>query len=120
MKPENLLRFIEETGDAYPDAAKAEEGTRTLVKIPRVYFPPGCEPAQSAALVVIEDAQPLPQLYLKTLPTLASGNAPRSTSTAQFGGESWHTFSFNQPWNEDQNTALQFVEGRLRRFAQNE
>ena len=69
---------------------------------------------------MIDDAQPVPQLHVRELPTLPNGRIPRSTSPVQFGGETWYTFSFNQPWDEDRHTALRFVEGRLRRFALDE
>lgn len=120
MKPENRARIIDELGEAYPSATSAVEGTRTLIKIPSVHLPSGCTPLQTAVLVVIEESQSAPQLYVRVLPTLPNGRAPRSTSSVQFGGESWHTFSFNQPWDEGRHTALQFVEGRLRRFALDE
>ncbi len=88
-----------------------------LVKIPKVHLPGGCNPSQTAALVVIENARATPQLYVKVLPVLPNGKVPRSTNAAQFAGESWYAFSFNQPWDEDRHTAIQLVEGRLRRFA---
>jgi len=120
MKTENRARFLHELGEAYPDATSAPESARTLVKIPKVHLPKGCMPPHTAALVVIEDSSPNPQLYVKNLPKLPNGRAPRSTSAAQFAGEAWYSFSFNQPWEEDRHTALQLVEGRLRRFALNE
>jgi hypothetical protein len=120
MKAENRDRLIHELGEAYPDATSAAESTRTLVKIPKVHLPKGCAPSQTAALVVIEDSAPAPQLYLKELPTLPNGRVPRSTSAVQFAGEAWYTFSFNQPWDENLHTAVQFLDGRLRRFALNE
>jgi hypothetical protein len=120
MKIENRDRLIDELGDAYPDATSTADSVHTLVKIPKVHLPAGCRPAHTAALIAIENSNPIPQLYLKELPTLRNGHAPRSTSAAQFGGEAWYSFSFSQPWEEDHHTALQFVEGRLRRFALNE
>jgi len=120
MKPENRRRVIDELASAYPDAMSTTEGARTLVRIPRVNLPKGCAPSQTSALVVIEVSQPAPQLYVKELPKLANGRSPRSTSAVQFAGETWCTFSFNQLWDEDRHTALQFVEGRLRRFALHE
>jgi len=120
MRPENYRRLLDELASDYPDAASTVDATRTLVKIPAVRLPKGCVPAQTAVLVVIEESQPAPQLYVKQLPKLPNGSAPRSTSPVQFGGESWHTFSFSQPWDEDRHTAVQLVEGRLRRFALHE
>jgi hypothetical protein len=120
MKTENRDRLLHELGEAYPNATRTVETARTLVKIPKVYFPEGCVPPHAAALVVIEDSSPSPQLYVKDQPRLPNGQAPRSTSAAQFAGEAWYSFSFSQPWEEDRHTALQLVEGRLRRFALNE
>ena len=120
MKPENHRRLLDELARDYPDAASTVDATRTLVKLPVVNLPKGCVPAQTAALIVIDESQPAPQLYVKQLPRLPNGSAPRSTSPAQFGGESWYSFSFNQPWDEQRHTAVQFIEGRLRRFALNE
>lgn len=120
MKAENRQRFLDEIANGYRDAVSTVEGTRTLVKFSDICLPRGCAPAQTAVLVVIEEAQPAPQLYVKQLPKLPNGRDPRSTSAVQFGGETWYTFSFNQPWDQERHTALQFVEGRLRRFALNE
>ena len=116
----NVEKLLQELAAAYPDATTATEGGRTLVKILKVDFPRGCMPGHSSVLVVLEVRSAAPQLYVKELPKLANGGTPRSTSSATVGGESWQTFSFNQPWDENKNTAIQFVEGRLRRFALNE
>lgn len=120
MTKENLERLLKELAAEYTDATRFQEGGKTLVKIPSVYFPDGCMPPNATALVVLEEGQPAPQLFLKMLPTLPNGKTPRSVSTATFAGDSWHGFSFNQPWDENSNTAVQFVEGRLRRFALSE
>jgi len=120
MKAHNLTRFIEEVAAAYPEATRAVEGSKVLLSIPRVSFPAGCAPAQSAALVVLEEGQAMPQLFIKELPRLPNGKTPRSCSPAPVGGDTCYSFSFNQPWDENTHTALQFVEGRLRRFALNE
>jgi len=120
VKRENLARIVEELAAEYVGASRAEEGNKTLVKLPKVIFPIGCDPTDTSALVVLEDQQPSPQLFLKLVPTLPSGKAPRSVNPLPLAGETWYGFSFNQPWDEDANTAVQFVEGRLRRFALNE
>jgi hypothetical protein len=120
VKHENILRFVEDLAAEYSDAARVDEGPKTLVKLPKVALPSGCNPAETSVLIVLEEQQPAPQLFVKQLPTLANGAVPRSTSAVPLAGETWHTFSFNQPWDENAHTAVQFVEGRLRRFALNE
>lgn len=120
MTKENLKRLLKELAEGYTDAVNLEEGGKTLVKIPSVSFPNGCTPASTTALVVLDEGQPTPQLFLKTLPTLPNQKTPRSVSTVTFVGDSWHGFSFKQEWDENSHTAVQFVEGRLRRFALSE
>jgi hypothetical protein len=120
MTKENLKRLVKELAEEYTDAAQLNEGGKTLVKIPSVSFPTGCTPPGTTALVVLDEGQPAPQLFLKALPTLPNGKAPRSVNTATFAGDTWHGFSFNQAWDEHSHTAVQFVEGRLRRFALSE
>ena len=120
MTNENLKRLVKELAEEFKDATCVAEGGKTLVKIPSVHFPGGCTPANTTALVVLDEGQPTPQLFLKLLPTLPNGKTPRSVSTATFAGDSWHGFSFKQEWDENSHTAVQFVEGRLRRFALSE
>lgn len=120
MKTGNVTRFIDEIAAAYPDAVRANEGSQIFLKVPKVFFPTGCIPPYSAVLVLLEENRSAPQLFIKELPSLPNGKAPRSCNPTPLGGDTWHTFSFNQPWDEDTHTAVQFVEGRLRRFALNE
>jgi hypothetical protein len=112
--------MVEELAAGYDDAARTDEGQKTLIRLPRIFFPRGCNPSETSALVVLDEQQPAPQLLIKQVPTLPNGITPRSTGTVSVAGETWNTFSFNQPWDEDAHTAIQFVEGRLRRFALNE
>ena len=119
MTKENLKRLIRELAEEYTSATRVEEGGKMFVKIP-VDFPDGCSPTNTTALVILDEAQPTPQLFLKTLPTLPNGKTPRSISADTFAGDSWHGFSFKQEWDENSHTAVQFVEGRLRRFALSE
>lgn len=120
MKHENLTRIVEELAAGYDDAARTDEGQKTMVRLPRIIFPDGCNPNETSALVVLDEQQPVPQLFIKQVPTLPNGGPPRSVSVVSIAGETWNTFSFNQPWDENTHTAIQFVEGRLRRFALNE
>jgi hypothetical protein len=119
VKPETISRLADELTREYSGAAAATEGAVSLVKLPRVNYPTGCKPGNTSAIVVLDPQQPAPRLLVKELPTLKNGRAPRSTGAEHVGGEGWYSFSFNQPWSE-QNTGLQFVEGRLRRFALDE
>ncbi len=119
MTQEIVDRLAAELKAAFPDAKVARDGTQTLVRIPSVSFPNGCQPTASEALVVL-DPQAAPQLYLKVIPTRSDGGIPRSTGTTAVAGESWCTFSFNLQWDENRHSGEQFVLGRLQRFALNE
>lgn len=119
MTQEIINRLAAELRAAFPDAKSARDGTQTLVRLASVFFPKGCQPASSEALVVL-DPQAAPQLYLKQIPTRPDGGVPRSTGTTTVAGEAWCTFSYNLQWDENRHSAEQFVLGRLRRFALNE
>ena len=120
MTRENLARIVDELGREYSGATRLQEGQKTLIRLPEVFFPEGCNPVSTSALVVLEEQQAAPQLLLKVVPTLPNGKAPRSVSPVTLAGDSWYSFSFSQPWDENAHSAVQFVEGRLRRFALNE
>ena len=120
MKRENLLQIVDELAREYEGATRLEDGGKALVKLPEVIFPKGCNPISTRALVVLDEQQPAPQLLIEKVPTLANGKTPRSVSATAIAGDPWYSFSFNQRWDENTNSAVQFVEGRLRRFAQNE
>lgn len=121
MQTSNLTRFVEEVGKAYPNATSTPDGNKTLIRIPKGVLPVGCSPTETALLVVLEPGQP-PQLFVKTLPKLPNGRDPRSCSATTIAGDTWYTFSytFKQAWDENRHTAVQFIEGRLRRFTLNE
>ena len=120
MTLQTISRIAEELSQEYRGTATAKEGSATLVRLSKIMFPDGCQPAATEALVLLDTNRDKPLLLLKALPTLKNGTKPRSTGTATAAGESWTTFSFNQPWNEGLHSGLQFVEGRLRRFALSE
>lgn len=120
MKAETITRVVDELGQAYAGATSATEGPLTLVRLPEVFFPEGCNPGSTPALVVLDPQQPLPKLLLAKTPPLSNGASRRNVNAETFAGEGWFTFSFSQPWDENTHTAVQFVEGRLRRFALNE
>jgi hypothetical protein len=51
-------------------------------------------------------------------PAAATG-APKSTSVALVGGESWMQYSFNIPWSEEHGI-VRFIAAARQRFAQHE
>lgn len=120
MKRETLARIVDELAAEYAGATRVDEGQKTLIRLPRVIFPNGCNPTDTSAVVVLEEQQATPQLFVKQVPKLPNGNTPRSVSPVPLAGDTWYSFSFNQTWDENAHTAIQFVEGRLRRFALNE
>jgi hypothetical protein len=120
MTPEVVERLVAGLVIAFPGTRTARDDVRTLVRIPFVCFPEGCEPEGTEALVVFSPGAPLPELFLKCIPARPDGGVPRSTATTMVGGESWCTFSFNLTWDHTRHSAEQFVLGRLRRFALNE
>src|SRR5437773_153159 len=65
----------------------------------------------------LRDGQKLVQIGNEQRITLKNGRQPRNVSGESAAGEGWFTFSFAQTWDEKNHTGLQFVEGRLRRFA---
>jgi hypothetical protein len=114
MTPENIERLTTEIKENYSDVATAQDGNLTLVRLPQVHFPPGCEPASASAIVAFDITKPKPDFYLKVVP-LVRGAQPQH-GTIVVAGDSWCTFSYNLRWDEE-HTAVQFVEGMLRRFA---
>jgi len=114
MTDETIQRLTAELKNSYQDAVTAKDGETTLVRLPEVHFPPSCEPASTAALVAFDPSKPKPDFYVKVIPTVR-GVQPQPGSTL-VAGDNWCTFSYNLSWNEE-HTAVQFVEGMLRRFA---
>jgi len=114
MTRENIERLTAELKENYADAVTAKDGDLTLVRLPEVHFPPGCQPASARAMVALDIAKPKPDFYLKVVPSVCG--APPQHCTAVVAGDSWCTFSYNLRWDEE-HTAVQFVEGMLRRFS---
>lgn len=114
MTPETIECFAAELKVNYRGAVSAKEGTLTLVRLPAVHFPPGCQPASTEALVAFDPTKAKPDFYIKVIPSVR-GAQPQH-GTAIVGGDNWCTYSYNLRWTED-HTAVQFVEGMLRRFA---
>jgi len=117
MSPETVSLLAEELAREYPGSAMARDGQTVFVRLPEVAFPPGCNPPSASALVILDPQQPTPKLLLKSAPTLSNGRTGRNINSETVGGEGWYVFSFSQPWDEKSNTARQYVESRLRRFA---
>jgi hypothetical protein len=113
-------RMVVQLREAFPTARTAQDGARTLVRLPTVPFPEGCKPDETEALVVLTSGTAQPELYVRVIPLRPDGGTPRSTGTTFVGGESWCTFSFSVQWDENRHTAVQFVLARLARFGRNE
>jgi hypothetical protein len=109
-----IERLTSELKENYRGALSARDGTLTLVRLPEVHFPAGCQPGSTEALVAFDPAKAKPDFYIKVIPSMR-GAQPQH-GTAVVGGDNWCTFSYNLSWTED-HTAVQFVEGMLRRFA---
>lgn len=120
MTEATIARCVGELCEAYPSATVAREGALTLVKLPKAHLPAGCLPASTEALVVLDVAQEKPRLLLKVKPRTPAGVEPRNVNPEAVAGESWFCFSFNLAWDKERHTAVQFVQGALRRFAKNE
>src|SRR5690349_16140229 len=119
MNAASIETFVQELREAFLGAKVALDGTRTLVRLPTVAFPSGCKPETTEALVVLADGAD-PELYVKVIPKRPDGGTPRSTGTVPVGSETWCTFSFKVQWDGSRHSAVQFVMGRLARFARNE
>lgn len=114
MTNETIERLTAELKSHYDGAATAKDGDATLVRLPKVNFPAGCEPASTTGLVAFDPSKGKPDFYVKVIPAVR-GTQPRH-GNALVAGENWYTFSYNLRWTEE-HTAVQFVEGMLRRFA---
>lgn len=114
MTEDIIERLVAELNDNYKRAVTAKDGGATLVRLHEVHFPPGCEPPSTTALVAFDPSKAKPDFYLKVVPAVR-GTQPQH-GNALVAGENWYTFSYHLRWNEE-HTAVQFVEGMLRRFA---
>jgi hypothetical protein len=120
MKAETIEKAITDLVSVYGDAVRtAREGSRTLARLAEVELPPGCRPATTPMLLVLDTAAEKPVAFLQPGQLLSNGCAPRSTSTQIVGGESWMQFSFNIPWTEEASI-IRFIAAARQRFAQND
>jgi hypothetical protein len=120
MSPETISRSVAELFEAYPGAQRADDGGRVLVRLSEVRLPTGCVPDSTAALVVLDPAQPKPRVLVRDKARTPRNIDPRNVSPETIAGETWYSFSYNVAWDENRHTAVQFVESALRRFAKNE
>jgi hypothetical protein len=97
----------------------ATEGGKTFVRIDDVELYPTAQPPRTPMMLVFDPGQPKPIPYVQPGQTLANGKAPKSTSVALVGGESWMQYSFNIPWSEEHGI-VRFIAAARQRFAQHE
>lgn len=120
MKPETIEKAVHDLVSVYGDGVcTAREGSRTLARVAEVEMPPGCRPATTPMLLVLDTAAEKPVAYVQAGQLLSNGRAPRSTSTQIVGGESWMQFSLNAPWTEEAGIA-RFIAVARQRFEQND
>src|SRR5574341_2051935 len=102
MKAATIEKAIQDLVSVYGDDVRtACEGSRTLARLAEVEMPPGCRPATTPMLLVLDAAAEKPVAYVQPGQLLSNGRTPRSTSAQIVGGESWMQFSFNIPWTEE-------------------
>jgi hypothetical protein len=120
MTTETMAREIEDLKEAYGEISTAPGSPgQTLLRITKAGLPAGCKPADTTALLILQDRQ-RPILHIKPGIHLANGAVPRSTSSVEVGGEEWLQFSYTFPYDQNTHTLVQFVEASLRRFAKTE
>ena len=109
MNADTIAKGVEELRARYPDDLRvAEDGPRTLAMVKDVPLPTGCRPSSTDVLLVLDQAQPKPQHYIRPGQTLKDGQPPKNHSTTLVGGESWMTFSWNFPYQEG-DSLVRFV-----------
>jgi hypothetical protein len=120
MTQDDLNEELKDLKEVYQDIAvgKGSAG-QDLIRIKKVALPKGCSPATTPVLLMLQNGQARPQIYVKPGIKLPGGQEPRSTTPVQVEGEGWLQFSYNFPWDENNNTLLQFIEAALRRFSKN-
>lgn len=116
-----LLRSdIEGLKAAFGKVHRIDLEGRTLLRIGSAPLPRGCSPKQTPVLLAFEGEQRRPQIYVSTDIRVPNGSVPRSTSTVVIEGEPWMQFSYQFPWNEQDDSLENFVVIALGRFAKNE
>lgn len=97
----------------------AQEGSQTLLRIESVELYPTCRPPETPMLLVFNESQAKPLVYVQPGQLLANGRVPKNSSTVIVGGESWMQFSFNIPWT-DGDSIIRFIAAARQRFTQDE
>ena len=120
MNEQVISRFVAELCEAYPGAQVLRDGGVVCVKPGVRDFPDGCKPASTEVLVRLQASEQAPRVFVRNKPTTPGGVIPRNVNPEIVAGESWFGFSFSLVWDPERNTAEQFLEGALRRFAKNE
>jgi hypothetical protein len=105
---------------AFGEVLRIDLQGRTLMRIASAPLPRGCSPKQTPVLLVFEGEQRRPQIYVSPDTRVPNGGVPRSTSIVHFEGEPWMQFSYQFPWNEQDDSLEKFVITALSRFAKNE
>jgi len=117
MSTEELDRIAAQLSSVYgQNVALGQDGARRLVRITQFELYPGCCPAATAMLVVLDPSQPKPQVFVAPGQLLANGRTPRSSSNILIGGETWMQFSFNIPWSDGDNI-IRFLAAARQRFS---
>jgi hypothetical protein len=120
MDAREVDRISNQLVSVYGEEVKiGQDGQRRLVQIEQVELCPGCQPPQTKMLIVLDPAQPKPQVFVTPGQQLANGRLPKNSSNILIAGQTWMQFSFNIPWSEGDN-AMRFIAAARQRFAQNE
>lgn len=120
MQSETIEQAKKNVIAAYGEAVRfAREGSQILMRINSVELYPACRPLATPMLVVFEQSQAKPLVYVQPGQLLANGRVPKNSSTVLVGGESWMQFSFNIPWSEGDNI-MRFIAAARQRFTQDE
>ncbi len=118
---EALTREIGNLKDAFGEVDVATgSGGQKLIRIKDVALPKGCSPESTPALLVTQQDQERPQIYVKHEITLPNGKKPRNANPVQVEGEGWVQFSYAIKWDKNLHSLVQFVGAALRRFAKSE
>lgn len=120
MQAETIEQAKKDAVAVYGEEVRcAQEGLQTLMRINSVELYPTCQPPATPMILVFDQSQAKPLVYVKPGQLLANGRVPKNSSTVLVGGESWMQFSFNIPWNEG-DSIIRFIAAARQRFTQDE
>jgi hypothetical protein len=121
MTDEQIDQEIQGLKQAFGAVAVASNSVgQRLIRLDDIELPKGCTPDKTFVLLVIPKGGGRPQMYIKPGIKVPNGREPRSTSVVLVEGESWLTFSYSFPWDENSHSLVQYIGSGLRRFALNE